>query len=253
LSTRKIVTFLAFFLTGVSAQELRVAAAADLGSALKKIGASFEKQTGAHVDVTLGSSGKLFSQIQSGTPFDVFLSADRSYVEQLQDAGKAEAGTMVLYARGKLVVWIPNGSKLKVSTDDLNALTSSEARKISIADPEHAPYGRAAVAALQHYGIYDQVKPKLVLGENIFQAAQAVQSGKADVGLIALSLALSDEMQRSGHYLVLPRENYSPIYQAAVLLSSAQNKAQARQFIKFLQSSETQKVFHEFGFDTPKR
>src|SRR5947209_1263157 len=171
-------------LTAGRAQELKVAAASDLSAAMQKLTPACEKQTGIHVSVSLGSSGNFLAQIQNGAPFDVFLSADRSYPEKLEQAGQAEPGSLTPYARGRLVIWTAKSSSLHFETKEgnvlsggLEALARPEVRKIAIANPEHAPYGRAAVAALQHFGIHDQVKSKLVLGENISQAAQFAQSG----------------------------------------------------------------------------
>ena len=137
--------------------------------------------------------------------------------------------------------------------DNLKTLASSAVKKISIANPEHAPYGRAAMAALQHYGIYDQVKAKLVLGENVSQAAQFAQSGNADVALIALSLALSDSMKRSGQYVLLPPASHRPLDQAGVVLHSSKNKQQARRFLQFLMSADGQKILKEFGFESLRK
>ena len=240
-------------LVSAGAQELKIAAASDLSAALQKINPLFEKQTGIHVSVSLGSSGNFFAQIRSGAPFDCFLSADRDYAEKLEEAGQGEHGTVTLYARGRLALWTPSSSKLKFSLDNLKTLASSAVKKISIANPEHAPYGRAAMAALQHYGIYDQVKARLVLGENVSQAAQFAQSGNADVALIALSLALSDSMKRSGQYVLLPQESHRPLDQAGVVLHSSKNKQQARRFLQFLMSADGQKILKEFGFENPRK
>jgi molybdate transport system substrate-binding protein len=177
-----------------SAQELKIAAASDLTAAMQKVGAAFEKETGIHTIFSFGSSGNFFAQIRNGAPFDVFLSADRSYPETLEQEGKTDQGT-ITYARGKLVAWFSSNLTLNITPDNLKGLTSPLVNKIAIANPEHAPYGRAAVAAMVHYKVYDQIKSKLVMGENIAQAAQFAQSGNARVGLIALSLALTDSMQ----------------------------------------------------------
>ena len=245
-------------LAGAGAQELRIAAASDLSSALQKLVSAFEKQTGVHVSVSLGSSGNFFAQIQNGAPFDVFLSADKSYPEKLEQAGQAEPGSLTPYARGRLVIWTAKSSSLHFETKEenvlsggLDALARPEARKIAIANPEHAPYGRAAVAALQHFRIYDQVKGKLVLGENISQTAQFAQSGNADAGFIALSLALSESMAASGRYALLPENSYPAIEQAGVVVKASRNKEQARRFLNFLTSREGQAMLHDFGFGAP--
>jgi molybdate transport system substrate-binding protein len=184
----------------------------------------------------------------------VFLSADKGYPEKLEQAGKTE-GSPVQYARGRLVIWVPNTSSLKLPSKgdqtlegNLDVLTTPAVRKIAIANPEHAPYGRAAVAALTHFGVYDQVKPKIVLGENISQTAQFGQSGNADVTLISLSLASTGSLQKDGHWLLLPEESYPPIDQAGVVLKSSQNKEHARRFLDFISSPAGQAIMHDFGF-----
>jgi molybdate transport system substrate-binding protein len=241
-------------------QELRIAAASDLSAAMQKLVPLFERQSGTHVSVSLGSSGNFFAQIQNGAPFDVFLSADKSYPEKLEQAGLAEAGTFTPYARGRLVLWMPKGSNLRFHVKDgnllsggLEALLGPEVRKIAIANPEHAPYGRAAVAALEYYKIYGQVKSKLVLGENISQTAQFAQSGNADVGLIALSLTVAGPMANSGRYVLLPEESYAAIEQAGTVVRASRNKEAAKRFLQFLVSAEGQSVLRELGFGPPQK
>jgi molybdate transport system substrate-binding protein len=258
LSVLKRLVLLVCLAAGARAKELRVAAASDLSAAIEKLAPAFEKQTGIHVSVSLGSSGNFFAQIQNGAPFDVFLSADKSYPEKLEQAGQAEPGTLVSYARGKLVVWTTKGLGLsyvdhrKMSVD-LTKLTKPEVAKIAIANPEHAPYGRAAVAALQHYKIYDQVKSKLVLGENISQTAQFLQSGNAGAGFLALSIAMSPEMEKNGRWLLLPEDSYPPIEQAGVVVKASRNKEQAKRFLKFLISADGQAVLRDLGFGPPQK
>ncbi len=253
---------LLFLLSGAYAQqqEIKVAAAADLTSAMQKLAPAFEKQTGIHVNVSLGSSGNFFAQIQNGAPFDVFLSADRSYPEKLQQAGQAEPNTLTQYARGRLVLWTARTSNIhlpakdgKALNGDLKFLTGPEIKKIAIANPEHAPYGRAAVSALEHFKIYDQVKPRIVLGENISQTAQFVQSGNADVGLISLSLASSDSMASSGDYVLLPDDSYPSIEQAGIVVASSKNKEQAKRFLSFMMSADGQAILHDLGFEAGKK
>jgi len=232
---------------GVSAQELKVAAAADLNPAMPKLSAAFAKQTGIQLKVSFGSSGNFFAEIRNGAPFDVFMSADKSYPETLEGAGKAE-GTSV-YARGKLVVWVPNRTGLEPSPDNLKILTSSAVKKVAIANPEHAPYGRAAVAAMVHFKVYEQVKSKLVLGENVSQTAQFAQSGNADVALISLAQALSDTLKSSGRYALVPTDSYPALDQAATVVRSSQNKQAAHRFLEFMQSQAAQKILSEYGFE----
>ncbi len=234
-----------------NAGELKVAAASDLTFAFKDVGARFEKQTGNSLKLTYGSSGNFFSHIQNGAPFDLFFSADVSYPQKLEAAGLTEPGTIYDYATGKLVIWVPNASKLDLSRG-LSVLLDPSIRKIAVANPQHAPYGAAAVAALHHAGIYDQVKDKFVLGENISQTAQFVQSGNADVGLLALSLALAPAMKTSGHYVEVPAADYPPLIQAGVIVKSSPNKELANQFLKFLKEPGTVALMEQYGFAVPR-
>ena len=172
-----------------AADTIAIAAASDLQSAMPELARQFEATSGHQVRVTYGSSGNFFAQIQNGAPFDVYCSADVDYPKRLEAAGLAEPGTRYDYAIGRLVVWTRGGSAIDVSRG-LEALRASAVRRIAIANPDHAPYGRAAVAAMRNAGVYDAVKAKLVLGENISQAAQFVESGNADVALLALAVSL---------------------------------------------------------------
>lgn len=220
------------------AADIKVAAASDLTFAFKDVAARFERQTGNHIDLTYGSSGNFFAQIRNGAPFDLFFSADVGYPQKLEAAGLTEPGTIYEYASGKIVMWVPNASKLDLSRG-LTTLLDLSIGRIAIANPQHAPYGVAAVAAMRHAGIYDQVKDKLVLGENISQTAQFVQSGNADVGLLALSLAVAPAMKDSGRYVEIPTDEYPPLIQTAVILRSSPNKEAATQFLKFLKEPAT--------------
>ncbi|MBV8515301.1 MAG: molybdate ABC transporter substrate-binding protein [Acidobacteria bacterium] len=229
---------------------LRVAAAADLEFALRDIAQQYEHQSGHNVEITFGSSGNFFAQIQNGAPFDVFFSADSEYPTRLQQAGLTEPNSLVKYAIGRIVVWIPAGSKIDLADQKWNALRDPSVQKVAIANPEHAPYGRAAVEALKHAGIYEKVQSKLVFGENISQAAQFVQSGNAQAGIIALSLAASPAM-KSGQRWGVPADEYAPIEQAAVILKSARDKESARAFLAFVSSEAGQRTLANYGFAMP--
>jgi molybdate transport system substrate-binding protein len=233
------------------AAEIKVAAASDLTFAFKDVVAQFEKQTGNSVKLTYGSSGNFFAQIQNGAPFDLFFSADVGYPQKLEAAGLIEPGTIYDYASGKLVMWVPKASKLDLSRG-LAVLLDPRIRKIAIANPLHAPYGVAAVAAMRHAAVYDKVKGKLVLGENISQTAQFVQSGNADVGLLALSLAVAPAMKDSGRFVEIPSADYPPLIQAGVILKSSHNKELATQFLKFLKEPGTVALMEQYGFSIPK-
>jgi molybdate transport system substrate-binding protein len=229
------------------AQEIRVAAAADLQFAMQDAAAQFQKKTGTKVDVTYGSSGNFFSQLQNGAPFDLFFSADIDYPRRLESAGFAEPGTLYEYAVGRIAIWTPADANVDVARLGWEALLNPNVQKIAIANPEHAPYGRAAVAALQKAGIYEKVKAKLVYGENISQAAQFVQSGNAQAGIVAMSLAVSPGM-KDGKRWEIPADMHPPIEQAAIVLKSAVNKGGARAFLEFVESETGRATLAKYGF-----
>ena len=231
-----------------AAQEITVAAAADLQFAMQEVGTRFQQESGKTVKLIYGSSGNFAQQLQNGAPFDMFFSANLDYPRQLEAAGLTAPGTFYQYAIGKIVVWVPNDSKLDLSSG-LKALLNPSIKKIAIANPQHAPYGKAAVAAMQKENIYDQVKDKFVLGENISQTASFVASGSADVGIIALSLALSPNMKDKGRYAEIPADEYPPIEQACVILASSKNKEAARQFLLFVRTAAMADVLRSYGFD----
>jgi len=241
------VVYLLFGAHLSAAQGLRVAAASDLRAALPAIAAAFEKETGRKATLTFGSSGNFFTQIQNGAPFDVFLSADIDYPRRLEREGQAERGSLYEYAKGRLVLWTRNDSGIDVS-GGFSVLTDARIRHIAIANPEHAPYGRAAVAALRHLNLYERVRDRLVLGENISQAAQFAQSGNAEVGVLALSLALAPAMKSVGAYFEVPDLWHPPIEQAAIVLTSSSQKALARQFIAYLKRPTTAQLLQSHGF-----
>jgi len=238
-------------LAGQTPKKLAVAAASDLQSVLPDIAQRFERASGARVTVSYGSSGTFFAQIQNGAPFDVFLSADVDYPRQLVGAGLADASTLQPYATGHLVLWARRESKIDLGRG-LAALTDKQIRHVAIANPKYAPYGRAAVAALRGAGIYDAVQPKLVMGESLAQAAQLVESGNADVGLLSRSLVLGPTLKAEGTYadVVAP---YPSIEQAAVVMKASREPSLARAFIAFLRRDDTGKQLERFGFALPRR
>jgi molybdate transport system substrate-binding protein len=249
----RIALFFGFFLAAVSfcsAQELSVAAAADLQFAFQDVATHFEKDTGHRVQLVFGSSGNFYTQLQNGAPFDLFFSADLDYPKKLEAAGLTEPGTLYEYATGRLVLWVPKESKLDLS-QGLAALMDPKVKKIAIANPQHAPYGRAAVAALQHEKLYDRVQGKLVLGENISQTASFVVSGSADAGILALSLALAPSMKEKGKYVDVPASDYPPIKQAAVILKSSKQSALARRFLDYVKSPAMVELMKTYGFAVP--
>jgi molybdate transport system substrate-binding protein len=233
------------------AQTVRIAAASDLQSAMDDLASRYQMQTNKKLSLTYGSSGNFYAQIQNGAPFDLFFSADVLYAQKLVEARLADPDSLFIYARGQIVLWAPADAHLNLSQTGFAALRDPRVQKIAIANPDHAPYGRAAVAALQHAGVLDQIKSKLVYGENISQAAQFAQSGSAQIGILALSLALSPAM-KSGDRWLIPPDFYLPLEQAAVLLNSSPSKTDARAFLEFVKSGMGRGVLSEHGFTLPK-
>jgi molybdate transport system substrate-binding protein len=231
---------------------LVIAAAADLSSALQEIGDSYEKKTGVKVKLSFGASGALTQQIQNGAPFDLFFSADMDYPRQLIAAGNADGSSLYQYAVGRLVLWVPADSPLDVEHQGMKVLLDPSVKKIAIGNPQHAPYGRAAVAALRHAGLYDQVADRLVLGENISQAAQFVESGNAQVGFVALAHAAAPAMRGKGKYWEVPAEFYPPLAQGVVVLSHSQHKKEATEFLDYIKTKDVGELLRKYGFTLPQ-
>ncbi|TDX01315.1 molybdate ABC transporter substrate-binding protein [Dinghuibacter silviterrae] len=225
-------------------QPVLVAAAADLRYAMDTLVATYERaHPGAQIQVSYGSSGNFYEQIRNGGPFDLFFSADMDYVRHLKDDGKV-SGDVRRYALGHLVLW---SLRLDPSVKKMALLTDPSVKKIAIANPAHAPYGKRAVESLQYYKVYDQVQDKLVMGENISQTAQFAATGSADVGLIALSLALSPTM-KDGHYWEVPAESHGLLEQGYALLDHGKDNATARDFAAFMETPAAKTVLKRFGF-----
>ncbi len=232
-------------------REITVAAAADLSSALQEVAANYEKRTGVVVKLSFGASGALTQQIQNGAPFDVFFSADMDYPRQLIAGGQADGATLYRYAVGQLVLWVPKDSPLGLERKGMDVLLDPSVKKISIANPQHAPYGRAAVAALKHYGLYGKLGDRLVLGENVAQAAQFVESGNAQVGLVALAHAMAPAMQGKGRYWVVPADAYPALDQGVVLISHSPHQEDAAAFLRFMKTEEAAGMLRRYGFTSP--
>jgi molybdate transport system substrate-binding protein len=232
--------------------ELTVAAAADLSSVLQEVADRYEKKTGVHLKLSFGASGSLTQQIQNGAPFDLFFSADMDYPRQLIAAGAADQSSLYQYAVGKLVLWVPADSPLDPDHKGMSALLDPSVKKIAIGNPQHAPYGRAAVAALKHAGIYDQIADRLVLGENVAQAAQFVESGNAQAGFVALAHAVAPGMQGKGKYWEVPADFYPPLAQGVVVISHSQHKKEAAEFLEYIKTKEASELLHKFGFTLPQ-
>ncbi len=233
---------------------VRVAAAADLQYALEDLAAAFRvRRPDVRLEVTYGSSGNLATQIENGAPFDLFLSADTAYLRRLAEKGLTEPGDGFLYGVGRLVLWVPRGSPLPVQRDGAAVLRSPRLRRLAIANPRHAPYGRAAVAALRTLGLYEQVRPKLVLGENVAQAAAFAAGGAADAAVVALSLALAPAMQAQGRFWEFPLAAYPPLEQGGAVLARARDPEAARAFRSFLLGEKGRAILKRNGFLPPRR
>lgn len=228
---------------------VRVAAASDLQFALGEIVTAFEGQhRGIHVDVAYGSSGTYHAQILQRAPFDVFLSADMAYPRDLIAKGLASQQDAFLYAVGQIVLWVPQRSPLEIERLGMAALKDRRIHHVAIANPAHAPYGRAAEAALTSAGLLDAIRPKLVLGENVAQAAQFVDSGAAEIGIVARSLALAPPMRARGRYWEIPRSAHPVMEQGGVVLTAARDPEAANLLRRFIGSAEAKAILARFGF-----
>ena len=204
------------------------------------------------VKATYGSSGNFFAQIQNQAPFDLFLAADMDYPGKLAKAGLALDDAVTCYAIGGLVLWVPNTSPLDVEKSGLQTLADPAVKKIAIANPKLAPYGAAAIAVIQTLATHAEIESKLVLGENITQTAQFVESGAADIGFLALSHAVSDKMKDKGRYWEVPADAFRPIEQGLVLIKGTQNAEAARAFRDFVLGEAGGAALQRHGFRLPK-
>jgi len=232
-------------------REINVAAAADLSAALQEVATSYEKRTGVVVKLSFGASGALTQQIQNGAPFDVFFSADMDYPRQLIAGAQADVATLYRYAVGRLVLWVPKDSPLDIEHKSMDVLFDPSVKKIAMANPQHAPYGRAAEAALKHFGLYEKLGDRLVLGENVAQAAQFVESGNAQAGFVALAHAVAPAMRGKGKYWVVPAEAYPQLDQGVVLISHSAHQKDAEAFLRFVKTEEVAGVLRRYGFTSP--
>lgn len=235
----------------VERRAVRIAAASDLKFALEELQPLLDVQhPGVTVKATYGSSGTFLQQITEGAPFDVFLSADLEFPQRLADAGLADQEDLFAYAVGRLVVWTPEGSAVDPARG-LSVLTDPRVGKVAIANPQHAPYGRAAVAAIRSTGVYDRVAPKLVLGESVSQAAEFVQSGGADAGVVAMSMVLSDPLREQGRWVEVPLTDFPQLLQGGVVLGRAADPEAARDVRETLLSEPGKALLREHGFFLP--
>jgi len=228
---------------------LTVAAAADLKFALDEAIRQFKSQNaGIDVGPIYGSSGNFYTQITNNAPFDVFMSADMEYPLKLEKDGLAIEGSEFQYAVGRLVIWTRNDSPLDVERLGMQSLLDPSIKKVSIANPQHAPYGRAAVAAMQKSGVYEQVKDKIVLGENVTQALEFIDTGTAQAGIVAMSLAAAPTVKSRGKYFEIPLDSYPRMDQGGVILKRVRDRDAAERFRSFVLSPACQTIFKQFGF-----
>jgi molybdate transport system substrate-binding protein len=234
--------------------ELTVAAASDLKFALDELVAEFHtNQPVVRVKITYGSSGNFFAQLQNKAPFDLYFSADVAYPRKLVEAGFALNSNLFLYAVGRMVVWTPKESSIDLDRLGMQSLLAPSVKKIAIANPQHAPYGAAAVAAMKALNVHEQSASKLVLGENIVQTAQFVQSGAADIGIIALSLAIAPQMRDAGRYWEIPLDSYPKMEQGGIILNWTKDPAGARALRDFVLGAHGREVLKRYGFFLPAR
>lgn len=251
-STFVILALLA--IVPLRAAELTVAAASDLKFALDELAGEFRtNHPDVMVRITYGSSGNFFAQLQNEAPFDLYFSADVDYPRKLARAGLALDTNVFLYAVGRLVVWVPNTSVIPVEKLGIQSLFAPSVSKIAIANPKHAPYGAAAVAALKSLGVHAALEPKLVYGENIAQTAQFIQSGAADIGLIALSLAIAPPLRDRGRHWEIPLSAYPRMDQGGLILKWTKEPATARAFRDFVLGDHGRSVLQRSGFSLPDR
>ena len=227
--------------------EIRVVAASDLIYALNQVKSKYQSRyQNDKISISFGSSGKAFTQIIHNAPYDIYLSANMSYVERLHKRGLT-ATKPKAYAYGRIGIWVANSKDINISKG-MDILLDKKIKKISIANPRHAPYGVAAVEALKSQGYYSKVRQKLVMGENVSQTAQFALSGASDAGIVPISLAISKEMKSRGKFYLFPSNWHKPIKQGYALLKRASNNHSAKRFEEYLSSKEAREIFKEYGF-----
>ena len=233
-----------------TAESISIAAASDLVFCMVELNADFNTHHPAvEVKLSTGSSGNFFAQIQRGAPFDVFLSADMRYPSELVKTGHAEARSLMPYAVGRIVLWTV---KTNVAvTNGLTVLTSAVVKRFAVANPDHAPYGRAARAALDSSRLWSGLQPKLVTGENVAQAAQFVETGNVDAGIVALSVVSAPKLKNVGVWWLIPEELHAPMHQAAVLTRRGASNVWAQRYMEFLRTRRAREIFERFGFRLP--
>jgi molybdate transport system substrate-binding protein len=234
--------------TAARADEALIAVAANFAGAVEAINAEFAKETGHTLKITTGSTGKLYAQISEGAPFTILLSADAKTPAKLEEEGKAVAGTRFTYAVGRLSLWSPDANR--IGSDPKAALTAAGTLHVAIANPDLAPYGVAAREALTALGLWDEIQPKIVMGENIGQTFSMVDSGAAEMGFIATSAVLVPGQEAKGSRYDIPQELFKPIRQDAILLKAGESNAAAKAFIDYLKGARAKSIAQSFGYGT---
>ncbi len=230
---------------GETESSLTIAAASNLTDVLAEIGPRFTGKTGIRVVFSFGATADLAKQIENGAPFDVFAAADTEHVAQLEAKGLLTNGSRALYARGRLVMWVPPGNNLKAQR--IQDITAKEFERIAIAKPDVAPYGKATVESLRALGIWDQIEPRVIYGQNVSQTKQYAGTGNAEVAFIPLALVKPGE----GSYVEVSADLHQPIDQALAIIKDSTNQTAARQFVDFLLSDEGQEIFSRKGYKKP--
>ena len=245
------VLIFGFSLPVQAGDSILIAAASNLRFAMHEICKDFQEENSSiQTKVSYGSSGNFFAQISQGAPFDIFFSADATYPELLEKEGLTAKEMQKVYAVGKIVLWVPEESKVDPDIG-LQAVTFPAVKKLAIANPRHAPYGRAAEESLRHYGMWEKAKGKLIYGENISQTAQFVHTGAADAGIVALSLALSPKMLDEGKYWIIPDESHGDIEQIYVVLKKGEGSKSIRKFLDFIHGEKGDDILSRYGFVIP--
>jgi len=246
----KLVMFVCAMLFSVPAhaEKITIAAAADLKFAMEEIAVAFKKDhPGEEIDVVYGSSGKFHTQIQQGAPYDLYFSADIAFPRELAKKGFA-ASEVMPYAFGRIVLW---SARMDASKMTLDSLIDPKISRIAIANPKHAPYGKRAEEALRVSGLWEKIEPKLVYGDNIAHTAQFVQTGNAQAGIIALSLAVNPELAKMGGYWLIPDTLHQPLEQGYIITSRAVGNSLAKSFAAYMNSKSARTVMSKYGFVLP--
>ncbi|HIE65818.1 MAG TPA: molybdate ABC transporter substrate-binding protein [Nitrospiria bacterium] len=233
-----------------SGKTLLIAAASNLRFAMNEIVDEFGKAFQAEVKVAYGSSGSFTAQLMAGAPFDLFFSADEALPQKLISKGLALEDTLYRYGTGQIVLWVANRSPIRLEKDGMKALLHPSVHKIAIANPRHAPYGAAAVAALQNAGLYEGLRSRLVFGENISEAAHFVRAGSAEIGILSYAHAIGSPLKESGRFWPIPTSSYPPLNQATIILGQSRNVPLSKSFVTFMIEGLGREIMERNGYQT---